>query len=687
MRVRPPGIAHAFTLLAAFLAAALVLGVLAAGLLLPEAAAVGALTQSSVAAFNSLPSNFTVNPLSEGSRILAADGSLIATPQDQNRRIVSLGQVAPIMRQAQVAIEDNRFYEHGPIDPQGLARAALEDLRTGATTQGGSSLTQQFVKMSLQEQALASGDASAAQAATAKSVLRKVTELRYAVALGREWSKDQILQGYLNLAYYGDQAYGVEAASLHYFDVHASALNLTEAATLAGLVQSPSRTDPVHYRAAATARRNVVLERMHQLGIITPAQLKAAMARPLAADLHVTNPTSTCAASAYPYFCDFVIRWLEEQPALGPDVATRRARIYSGGLTIRTTLDPQVQQTVNRSIREVAPENNHLAVAAAAYVTQPGTGKVLAFGQNTTFGLTASSGGTAVDYALDQRYGGSGGFQFGSTAKAFSLVTAMATGLGTDATVTGTGATPQHAATFTPRDFPQPCGLSRNWDVLNDEAWGGGTISLKTATAKSTNTAFVALAKQIGVCAIRDTMVAFGIHAANGEPLGTYPPQVILGAQEVSPQTMANAYAGLAADGTLCQTYPVTDISVGGESIWAPKPSCTQVADPSAVSQATTYLEYNMTHGSGLLNQLPGRVSAGKTGTSNGNSQSWFVGYTPGLTTAVWVGNPTHPTRPMFNVSMQGKSCTAMTGACFAAPIWRKIMERTLSGTPTQAMP
>ncbi|MEO6998880.1 MAG: transglycosylase domain-containing protein [Terracoccus sp.] len=687
MRAHPPRITHAFTLLAAFLSAALVLGVLAAGLFIPGAAAVGALTQSGDAAFNALPSELTINPLSQGSRILAADGSLIAMLQDKDRRVVSLSQVAPIMRKAQVAIEDNRFYDHGAIDPQGLARAALEDLRTGAATQGGSTLTQQFVKLSLQEQSLVSGDASAAAAATAKSVLRKITELRYAVALGRDWSKDQILQGYLNLAYYGDQAYGVEAASQHYFGVHASALNLTEAATLAGLVQSPSLTDPVHYPAAATKRRNVVLDRMHELGIITNAQLKTAKARPMTADLHVTNPPSTCAASKYPYFCTFVINWLEEQPALGSTVATRRARIYSGGLTIHTTLDPQVQQTVDRSIREVAPEKNDLGVAAAAYVTQPGTGKVLAFGQNTTFGLTASSGGTAVDYALDQRYGGSGGFQFGSTAKAFSLVTAMAQGLGTDANVTGQGADPQHAATFTPNDFPQPCGLSGNWNVFNDEAWAGGTISLKTATALSTNTAFVALAKQIGVCAIRDTMVAFGIHASNGDPLGKYPPQIILGAQEVSPQTMANAYAGLAADGTLCQTYPVTDVSVGGKSIWAPKPSCQQVADPSAVSQATQYLEYNMTNGSGILNQLPGRVSAGKTGTADRNSQSWFVGYTPGLTTAVWVGNPTDPTRPMFNVSMQGKSCASMTGACFAAPIWRKIMEGTLAGTPAQAMP
>ncbi|MDN5790209.1 MAG: penicillin-binding protein [Micrococcales bacterium] len=682
-----PRITRIFTLLAGFLAAALVLGILTSGLLMPGAAAVGALTRSGEDAFHSLPNDFTVNPLAQGSRILAADGSLIATPQSKNRHVVSLRQVAPIMRKAQVAIEDSRFYEHGPIDPQGLIRAAFEDLRSGTATQGGSTITQQFVKMSLQEQALANGNTSAAKAAVEKSMLRKIVELRYAVALGRKWSKDQILQGYLNLAYYGDQAYGVEAAARHYFGVHAAKLTLTEAATLAGLVQRPSATDPVHHPKAATARRNVVLDRMRELGIITRAQWHAAKARPMAKDLHVTYLPSTCAASSYPYFCDFVLRWLEEQPALGPNVEARRNRIYSGGLTIRTTLDPHVQGIVDRSIREVAPEHNTLAVGAAAYVTEPGTGKVLAFGQNTKYGLTASSRGTSVDYALDQQYGGSGGFQFGSTAKAFSLVTAMAQGLGTHATVQAPAANGQHAATFTPRDFPQPCGLSQDWQVYNDEAWGGGTMSLMNATAQSTNTAFVALAERIGVCAIRDTMVAFGIHGANGDPLGKYPPQIILGAQAVSPQTMANAYAGLAADGTSCKTYPVTDVSVGDKHLWRPKPDCKQVADPSAVSKATQYLEYNMTHGSGILNQLAGRPSAGKTGTADGNSQSWFVGYTPSLATAVWVGNPTDPTRRMFDVSMQGKSCTAMTGACFAALIWRRIMDRTLDGTPAESMP
>lgn len=600
-------------------------GLLAAGLWTPAVAALGGLTNAGSDAFLALPSTFTMAQPAQGSRILAADGSVIATPQDEDRVVVPLSEVAPVMRTAQVAIEDSRFYDHGAIDPQGLARAVLEDLRTGQASEGASTLTQQFVKLSLQAQALRDGQTAAARAAIAKTIPRKLEDLRYAVALERSWSKDEILQGYLDLAYYGDGAYGVEAAARHYFDVHASALTLTEAATLAGLVQSPSTTDPAHHLQAAQARRNVVLARMRALDELTPRQYAAAVARPLSRDLH------------------------------------------------------------DASLRQVAPERNSLGVAAAAFVTEPGTGAVLGLGQDTAYG--SGPGATEVDYAVDRRYGGSGGFQFGSTAKAFALVTAMKQGLGTHASVDAPAADNHRPATFSAKQFPPPCGVGGTWSVYNDEPWKGGSMSLRQATAQSTNTAFVALASRIGVCAIHSTMTAFGIHGGDGQPLGTYPPQVVLGAQAVSPQTMAEAYAGLADHGTRCDVHPVTSVVQGGRTLWAPPPDCRRVADPRAVDQATQYLEYNMTHGSGTLNQLPGRPSAGKTGTSDGNAQSWFVGYTPQLATAVWVGNPVNPTRRMFDVSMAGKSCTSMTGACYAAPIWRRIMDGVLSGQPVEPMP
>ena len=674
-------------LLVGFMLAAVVLGLLATGIYLPSVAALGGLATTSSSAFLALPDAFTVAPLRQGSRILAADGSLIASPEDQNRQVVPLARVAPVMRDAQVAIEDSRFYEHGAIDPKGLARAVIDDLRSGQATEGASTLTQQFVKLTLETQALSGGQDAAAQAATAKTLPRKLTELRYAVALERTWTKDEILQGYLNLAYYGDGAYGVEAAARHYFGVHASALTLSEAATLAGLVRSPSATDPVHHPRAAQARRNVVLGRMYDLGELTAAQWAAAVRHPLASDLHVSYPPATCVQSRYPYFCSFVISWLEQQPALGPTEQARHDLLFGGGLTVQTTLDPAIEQQVDHALRKVAPEHNALGVSAAAYVTEPGSGKVLALGQDTAYGTDASSGQTEVNYSVDGAYGGSGGFQFGSTAKAFSLVTAMEQGLGTHATVDAPAADNHHPATFRPSQFPEPCGLAADWKVYNDEAWGGGRLSLMTATARSTNTAFVQLASRIGVCAIHRTMTAFGIHGADGTPLGTYPPQVILGAQGISPQTLANGYAGIAAGGVVCQTYPVTSIERGGATLWTPEPSCHRAADTGSVRQATRYLEYNMTHGSGILNQLAGRPSAGKTGTADKNAESWFVGFTPQLATAVWVGNPVRQTRAMFNVSMAGKSCTAMTGACFAAPIWRRIMDGALANEPVLPMP
>ncbi|HET9631918.1 MAG TPA: transglycosylase domain-containing protein [Terrabacter sp.] len=685
----PPrrGLHRIVPLLAAFVVAAVVLGVLGAGLSVPSVIAVGRLTAVGDDTFMSLPSTFTVQQLQQGSQILAADGSVIATPQGQDRRVVPLSRVAPVMREAQVAIEDSRFYTHGAIDLTGLTRAVIDDVRTGTASEGASTLTQQFVKLTLQDQALREGRNAAADAAVAKTLPRKLTELRYAAGLERTWSKDQILEGYLNLAYYGDGAYGVEAAALHYFGVHASELTLPEAATLAGLVQSPSTTDPVRHPEEALARRDVVLGRMHELGLVTTAAWRAALRRPLTADLHVTYAPATCASSRYPYFCSFVIGWLEQQPELGPTRQARHDLLFRGGLTVHTTLDPSVEKDANDALRAVAPTNNALGVAAAAYVTQPGTGNVLAIGQDTAYGTSASSGQTEVDYSVDTAYGGSRGFQFGSTAKAFSLVTAMEQGLGTNASVDAPAAGPHQAATFSRSQFPQPCGLYSSWKVYNDEAWGGGTMPLMTATAKSTNTAFVALASRIGVCAIHQTMTAFGMHDASGAPIGTYPPQVVLGAQQVSPQTLANAYAAIAAGGVLCRTRPVTSITQGGTVLFAPPPSCARVADAGAVSQATQYLMYNMTHGSGIRNQLAGRPSAGKTGTADGNAQSWFVGYTPQLATAVWVGNPVDQTRRMFDVSMAGKSCTAMTGACFAAPIWRRIMDAALAGQPALPMP
>ncbi len=672
------------SLLGAFLASAMVLGLLLAGLLMPAVGATGALARSGVEVFNDLPSEFTSSPLAQQSRILAADGTVIATPQEQNRTIVPLKSIAPVMRDAQVAIEDHRFYEHGGVDLQGVIRAAVANLRTGATTSGASSLTQQYVKISLQYSALNAGDKEAAQAAVRKDYMRKLKELKYAITLEKKMTKDQILEGYLNLVYYGDQAYGVEAASQHYFSIPASKLSLSQAALLAGLAQNPGTTDPVNYPEKAIERRNVVLDRMHELGTITDKQHTAAKARTLKQDMRVTQPKSTCLASPYPYWCEFIINYVTEMPELGKTREERTRLLYRGGLTITTTLDPKIQKITQEEVTRKVPIGDKSQVGAAAYVTEPGTGKVLAFAQNTQYTVsTQSLGKTGVNWALDKKYGGSGGFQFGSTGKAFALVTAMESGMNTKSSVKAkaAGDTP---ATYQPSEFKKGgCGPGSTWTVLNDTPFAGGSISLMKATALSTNTAFVALAQELGGCKVRDTVMRLGLHMADGGEIPTYAPAYILGATEVSPQGVATAYATLASEGKRCDVVAVTKIERGGKALPIKPGKCEQVVDPDAVRATDKFLEYNMTDGSGQRNQLPGRESAGKTGTSDKNNESWFVGYTPQLVAAVWVGTPDDGNkRLMTNLTIGGTFVPKMHGAAVAAPIWKGIMSRSLQGKP-----
>jgi membrane peptidoglycan carboxypeptidase len=688
MSSRTTSIGGVISLLGAFLASALVLGLLAAGLVMPAVGATGALARSGVDVFNELPSEFRTDPLAQTSQILASDGTVIATPQEQNRTIVPLDKIAPIMREAQVAIEDHRFYEHGGIDLQGTIRAVVSNLRNGSSV-GASSLTQQYVKISLQYSALSAGNEEAAADAVKKDYMRKLKELKYAITLEKKLTKDQILEGYLNLVYYGDRAYGVEAAAKHYFSVHASQLSLSQAALLAGLTQNPGTTDPVNFPERALARRNVVLDRMHELNRITDKQWTDAKKRTLKQDMKVTNPKSTCLASPYPYWCEFVINYAMTMPQLGKTVEERKRTLYRGGITIKTTLDPRVQRIAQAAINKRVPIGNDARIGAASYTADPNTGQVIAFAQNTKYTVDKESRGqTGIGWALDKKYGGSGGFQFGSTAKAFSLVTAMESGMNVNSSVDAKAAGGSSQATYTPKEWPgglSNCGPGGTWKVFNDSPFGGGKITLKEATAKSTNTAFVALAEQLGGCKVRSTMLRLGLHQSDGQPIGRYAPQYILGASDVSPQGVAHAYGVIAADGKKCPMVVVTKITKDGKDIALPKTKCDQVVDPDVTRATDKFLEYNMTNGSGIRNQLSdgARESAGKTGTANNNNESWFVGYTPQLVTAVWVGTPYDPiTRVMKNVRVGGQFYPVMHGAAIAAPIWKQIMNGALKDAP-----
>jgi len=694
MQERGTAFGNVISLLVALVVTSVVLGLLGAGLMMPTVAATGAAARQGVAVFDALPGEFTQNPLSQQSRILASDGTLIATPYDENRIIVPLAQIAPIMRQAQIAIEDSRFYQHGGVDPQGIGRAFVSNMR-GGDTQGASTLTQQFVKITLQENALRNEDAAAAKAATARNYTRKLQELKYAVTLEKTLTKDQILQGYLNLVYFGGQAYGVEAAARHYFGIKASKLNLVQAATLAGLVQLPSQTDPIRSPARAVARRNVVLDRMHTLGLISDkAWTRAKKARLVT---RTETAQNSCAVSAYPYFCDYIKKWLLELPALGRTRAERTKRINRGGLTIQTTLNPKMQKAAQEEVNKKVPPGSQMRgtdIGAAAAVVEPGTGNVLAMAQSTKYAIKKSRGKTSVNWAVDSLYGGSGGFAFGSTAKMFAVAEALRSGMPIDSTVIARTANATRPAIFTRSDFDSSdsckLGAGQIWAVRNDEGTRNGRISLTDATAFSVNTAFAGLVSTLGACKVRDMMTNLGLHQGNGKPIQKLPSPITLGSDSVSPLTLASAYATIASGGTACTPSPVLTITTSDKKqLRLPKGQCRKAVEPDVANGVTQILKSVLTKGTGsrVGGLAGGRPVAGKTGTSDDSNETWFAGYTPQLSTAVWVGTPNDPQNKasMRDLTLGGTTYPGpVFGATVAAPTWKLIMDRASVGMPVK---
>ncbi|MEI2730546.1 MAG: penicillin-binding protein [Dermatophilaceae bacterium] len=691
MSGRATNVSGVMKLLAAFLAAAGVMGLLTAGVVMPAVGAAGAATRAGVDLFDSLPGEFTTSPLSEQSVILNADGSQLATPYDENRVIVPLSEIAPIMRTAQVAIEDHRFYEHGGADLQGIVRAFISNQSSGGVTGGGSTLTQQYVKITLQENAVRTGDTDAARKAIAQNYGRKIQELKYAVQLEKTLTKDQILEGYLNLVYYGDRAYGVEAAAEHYFSKHAKELTLTEAALLAGVVQNPGTTDPINFPDKALARRNVVLDRMHELKLISDKDWTDAKAVKLADILHPKAAQNSCQSSKYPYFCDYVIAYLKQDPsldaALGTSEKDRINAIYRGGLTIQTTLDPRIMDLAREKLVERVPVGNGEDIGAATAVIDVKTGGVKAIAQNTEYKLNSSQQSeTTVNWAVDTKYGGSLGFGFGSTIKAFALVTALESGIPTSASVYAKSG----PAVYTGRDIGGDCGLGgSSWPVRNDESITEGNMSLAQATSRSINTAFVGLAIRLkDICKIRETEWRMGLHQTNGEKIKPFPAAIILGADSVSPMTVASAYQTLANEGKYCTPTPIISITKAGQALPVPAPGsqCEQRVDPDVARGVTSLLTGPLRSGGTAQRSAlaGGRPAAGKTGTTDRNNETWFVGFTPELSTAVWVGTPNDPgnTKNLDGIRLGGSYYGTVFGASIAAPVWKGIMDASLEGTP-----
>jgi membrane peptidoglycan carboxypeptidase len=690
---RGAGAIGVLTLLASLVVTGVVAGLISAGLVMPAIGAAGATARGGVGLFEALPAELAQSPLAQQSRILYSDGSTLATFYSENRIVVPLSKVAPVMRKAQVAIEDIRFYQHGGVDPRGVLRAAVSNA-SSSSTQGASTLTQQYVKLTLQENALYAGDTKAAQAAVAKDVSRKVQEMKYAIALEKKLSKDQILEGYLNIAYFGDGAYGVETAARHYFGIPAAKLSLPQAALLAGVVQRPGPFNPVTRPKAAIQRRNVVLARMLQTRTITKAQYDKAVATRLT--LNVTRTSNGCDAAKAAFFCNYVYQLLTKDKILASTPAASAELVKRGGLTVRTTLDKDMQADATRAIKAKVKARNKSKVAAAMSVVEPGTGKVLAMAQSQAYGR--GKGQTELNYNVDHAYGGGQGFQVGSTFKAFTLAAALKKGLTLGTIIDA----PKGGTEFPARDFDSsdcwPGQLGAKYPAFNSEGNEHGKKTLRELTYQSVNTGFIRLESKVGVCAVKAAAENLGVHGAEvtlGENDGRSDgitkatdairprPSMTLGSQEIAPLTMAAAYASFAADGMYCKPIVVTSIkTLNGRSIATPKPSCTKALDKNVARGVTSALQDVLTKGTAKRVQSLGRPAAGKTGTSNKSWSNFFVGYTPQLASAVWFGHPAG-LRSLKNVDTGVRRYPGYTfGATVAAPIWADFMSEALKGEP-----
>jgi membrane peptidoglycan carboxypeptidase len=398
-------------------------GLIVAAMIIPGAAFAGLTVKSLNDAVTNLPAQLDDGPTAQTTKMLSSDGKQLAYFYQENRQDVPLAKISSTMQTAILAIEDNRFYSHGALDLKGTLRAVVNNASSG-TTQGGSSITQQLVKLTLVQRARSQEEI---EAATAPSIARKVRELALATQYERNHTKDEILERYLNIAYYGDGAYGINAAAHHWFSTSPDKLNVKQSALLAGIVKNPSYYDPKRQPDQATQRRNTVLAVMAEQGKISSAEAQELSAEPLG--LKLTKISSGCAAakSLAEFACDYARRFLLQEPALGQSVADRAAVLERGGLTIESNIDPRMQKAIGEAVTTtVAPTDK--AIGAQALI-EPGTGKVRGVAQSRPMGRDTASGQSYLDFAVPPAYGDSNGFQAGSTFKLFTTAAALKKGI------------------------------------------------------------------------------------------------------------------------------------------------------------------------------------------------------------------------------------------------------------------
>ena len=669
--VRP---AQLLALLLAFLSVSSLMGVVTAGMLVPIAGPTALAAKSVPSVFNELPGDLQTVAPAEESQLLDSSGGVIAHFYDKQRIVVPSANIADVMKKAIVAIEDKRFYEHNGVDATGIVRALVTNLGDSGR-QGASTITQQYVRNSLAERGYLEGDADQVSAATEQTTERKLREIKYALALEKTQSKDEILTGYLNIAPFGPITYGVEAASQRYFSKSASELNYLEAALLAGLVQSPVQYDPLTHPEAAQERRDTVLATMLDQGVITQEEYDEGIATSVDSMLHPTVSSEGCsgADSSKAYFCDYVLSQFLEDPTFGATRIERERLLKTQGITIRTTLDTAKQDAAYASLTNAIPVGDASGLNDALVSLDPRTGKVLAMAQNTTYGI--ESGQTMANYSAD------GNFQVGSTFKVFILLQWFKEGHSAYETVGS-------ANTFYPNGSFKCDGrpITTEGYQVNDLAGKTGTMNVVRATGLSANQAFVNMASRVDFCSIFETAYDMGI-TEDGEVPSPFPAN-ILGSVSSSPLHMASVFATIANSGQQCKPQSIESVTDRDENVLKEfTADCKEVISPDLANKTAALLTASAGQYYTSTRLGDGRPFAAKSGTTDGHANTWLTGFTPSLATATWVGHGDNSSQEVSGVVINGVYHSEIFGETYVGQnIWAPYMTQALAGTPVEAV-
>lgn len=639
---------------------------------------------ATLSVFENLPDFIKPVNAAEASNIYAVKNGkpvMVARFFNENRISVEFDEISPNMIRAAIDTEDPRFYEHIGVDWVSLARATLTNVAKAGKGPGGSTITMQYVKNNLLEAAVLSGDpeAIAMQTDSAHALQRKLQEIRLALALEKNYSKQDILAGYLNLSFFGTNINGVEAASEYYFGIHAKDLDVPQAAMLAAMLKGAEdyRPDIEENKERALNRRNYVIQNMADAGDISQAEANEYKASPITLNIQKI-PTGCEADQQTAFFCDYVVWTIRNSPEFGPTQADREALLRKGGLDIYTTMDIKLQRVADNATKTWAPPTDPNKLGSSSVSVQVGTGRVLALTQNRVYDQTGADipGHTSVNYSTDRPYGGSSGFQTGSTYKIFTLAEWLSKGHTLNEHVDGRIREWDNAT-----DFSSRCGeLVGTWAPGND-ANEPEDLNAIQATSLSVNTAFAYMASKLDLCDIRDMAKRFGVHRADGTELVSYPAS-ILGINEVAPLTMAAALAGVANKGVYCTPIAIDRVVVREtkSELSVPKSICTQAVSPEIAAAMTKAMKAVINGGTGGASATGDNTPlAGKTGTTDAGVHTWMTGFSSKVSTAVWVGNVSGDVS-LRKVNLNGKRASTVRH-----DIWRTIMRSANKSYPGAA--